>query len=264
VKVSICTHRSLLTPCALKNVEWQLDPYVGCEHCCYYCYALNHAETDWTKEIRIHRNIGDQLIQELKDVPPQNIYLGWNADPYLPSEKKYRQTRQVLELLLEKGFSVTILTKSDLVVRDIDILKRMKNALVGISFAFNNERTRKLFEANTTDNGARIEALGKLKKAGIRTYGMICPVVPHVTNVVSIIDRLEHYSDEIWVYNLSMNKNKDINTQNIQAILNNHFQAFMKEISDAAFSRQHSYWGSLRQLLMQVRKDRGLDLKICL
>ncbi len=178
MKVSICSYRPLLESCALEDFEFQLDPYVGCEHCCYYCYALNQAETDWAKEIQIHRDIVKQLGQELASIPPQNIYLGWNADPYLPCEGRYRQTRQVLELLLERGFSVTILTKSDLIVRDIDVLQNMENASVGISVAFNDENTRGLFEANTLGNGVRIEALSKLRKAGIRTYALIARFFP--------------------------------------------------------------------------------------
>ena len=264
MNVSICTHRPLLKTCALEDIEFQLDPYVGCEHYCYYCYALNQAETDWAEKIQIHRDIVKQLTQELAGIPPQTIYLGWNADPYSPSENKYRQTRQVLKLLLKMEFSATILTKSDLIVRDIDILKKMKNALVGISFAFNDENTRVLFEGNTQCNEARFEALSKLRDAGIRTYGMICPVFPHITDVELLIDKLVSRTDEIWIYNLSMEKHSDVNCQNTQAILSNHFPNSKELIEAAASSAQHPYWAELRQKLEKLRKERQLDLKICL
>ena len=264
MKVSTCTNRPLLKICSLEDTQFQIDPYVGCEHYCYYCYALNQAETDWSEEIQIHQDIVKQLTQELAGIPPQTIYLGWNADPYLPSENKYRQTLQVLELLLKMEFSATILTKSDLIVRDIDILKKMKNALVGISFAFSDENTRKLFEGNTLCNEARFEALRKLKEAGIRTYGMICPVFPHITDVELLIDKLLPHTDEIWVYNLSMEKHSDLNCQKTQAILGNHFPNLKDLIEKAASSSQHPYWSKLRLKLESLRIERQLDLKICL
>ena len=159
MKVSTCTNRPILTPCGLKDLEYQVDPYIGCEHNCYYCYALAQTETDWTQEIRIHHDIVGQLAAEIDKIPAQKIYMGYHTDPYQPCESEYRQTRQVLELFVKKGFSASILTKSDLVVRDIDILKEMDDASVSVSVAFNDNQTRQLFEANTMATGNRIGAL---------------------------------------------------------------------------------------------------------
>jgi DNA repair photolyase len=122
--VSTCSYRPILAPCGLKNLNYQIDTYVGCEHYCCYCYALDQVETDWAKEVLIHKEIIRQLSEELKNISPQTIYMGYKTDPYQPIEAKYSQTRKVLELFLEKGFSASILTKSDLIVRDMDILKR--------------------------------------------------------------------------------------------------------------------------------------------
>ncbi|MCP4178759.1 MAG: radical SAM protein [bacterium] len=263
MKITICTHRPLLMPCALEDFEFQLDPYVGCAHNCHYCYALNQAETDWSNEIQIHRDIVDQLDNELTAIPPQNIYIGWNADPYQPSESSCKQTRKVLELLSEKGFSVTILTKSDLVVRDIDLLKNMKNASIGISFAF-DKKTRSLLEGYTLCNNVRISALKKLKKAGIDTYAMICPVLPYITDVKSLINILAPHSDTIWVYSLSMSEHTDINWLNTKTILSSHFPELIEKIEAAAFSPQHPYWKKLRANLEKLKIKRQLPLKICL
>jgi DNA repair photolyase len=135
MKVSVCKNRQILSPCGLKDLDYQVDTYVGCEH---YCYALPQAETDWSEEIFIYKDIVDQLSQELDKIPSQTIYMGYHTDPYQPSETRYRQTRKVLELFLKRGFSASILTKSDLVVRDIDILKEMNDAAVSVSVAFND------------------------------------------------------------------------------------------------------------------------------
>ena len=75
MKVSVCTSRPILSPCGLIDIEYQVAVSLGCEHYCYYCYALPLAETDWSKEILIFNNIADQLIsKELHKIPPQTIY----------------------------------------------------------------------------------------------------------------------------------------------------------------------------------------------
>ena len=95
MKISTCSYRPILVPCSLKNFDYQVDPYVGCEHCCYYCYVLNKAETDWTKEIGIYTDITGQLSGEFDKISPQKIYMGYYSDPYQPCENEYRQTRKV-------------------------------------------------------------------------------------------------------------------------------------------------------------------------
>jgi DNA repair photolyase len=251
-----------LVPCGLKNRDNQIDPYVGCEHSCYYCYALNKAETDWSKEVLIYKDIAGQLSGELENVSPQTIYMGYYTDPYQPCEAEYRQTRQVLELLLEKNFSVSILTKSDLIVRDMDILREMDHASASVSVAFNDNRIRQKFEANTIDTEARIRALQKLREAGIQTSALICPVIPYITDVTPLIDMLELHTDAIWIYGLSINERSDRNWQNVQGILSNYFPNLREQIEAVIFSKDHSYWTQLRQDLKELQKDRQLNLSI--
>ena len=224
MKVSVCTNRPILSPCGLENFDYQVDTYVGCEHYCYYCYALTQAETNWSKEILIHKDIVGQLSEEIDRISPQRIYMGYHTDPYQPCEAEYHQTRKVLELFLQKGFSASILTKSDLVVRDIDILKEMKDANVSVSVAFNDNRTRRLFEDNTMDTERRIEALRQLKKAGVRTGALLCPVVPYITDAIQLVDMLQPYADVIWIYGLNIDDRSGQNWLNFQSILNDQFQ----------------------------------------
>ncbi len=262
MKVSECTKRPILLPCELKDIEYQVDTYIGCEHYCYYCYALPQAETDWSKEILIYKDIVDQLSKELDKIPPQKIYMGYHTDPYQPCEAEYRQTRKVLELFLKKGFSASILTKSDLVVRDIDVLKEMSNASVSVSVAFNDNQTRSLFEANTIDTEKRIEALHQLKEAGVRTGALLCPVVPYITNVMQLIDMLEQYTDEIWIYGLSINDRSGQNWLNIQKVLNNQSPDLIEKVESAIFSKNHNYWTQLRDDLVELKNNKQLNLNI--
>ena len=262
MRVTTCSNRPILEPCSLKNFFYQVDPYIGCEHHCYYCYALNNAETDWTKEIHIHKDMVGQLRGELTKLDPQTLYMGYNSDPYQPCEVKYQQTRRILELFLEKGFSASILTKSDLVARDIDLLRRMDSAAVSVSVAFNDNRTRERFEEHTLDTEVRIEALRKLKDAGVKTGALICPVIPYITNVEKLIDMLTPYTEAIWIYGLSIVDQTDQNWRNIQGILNNHFSHQKEKIEDIILSNDHPYWERLRRDLLRLREVKQLNLHI--
>lgn len=262
MKVSACSYRPILVPCGLKNLDYQVDPYVGCEHCCYYCYVLNQAETDWTKEICIYTDITSQLSGELEKISPQKIYMGYYTDPYQPCEDEYRQTRKVLELFLEKGFSVSILTKSDLVVRDMDILQEMDQASVSVSVAFNDNQVRQQFEANTIDTEARIGALHKLREAGIKTSALICPLIPYITDETPLIDMLAPHTDVIWIYGLSIQERSDLNWQNIEVILKDHFPDLKEQVEEVIFSKNHPFWIQLKQNLLDIQNDRQLNLSI--
>jgi DNA repair photolyase len=257
-----CSKRPVLTPCTLAGLNYQVDPYIGCEHYCYYCYALNQAETDWREEIHIHEDITRQLESELATIAPQTIYMGWQTDSYQPCEAEYRQTRQVLELMLKKGFSASILTKSDLVLRDTDLLQKMNRASVSFSVAFNDDRTRCLFEANTVDNEKRIEALRELKRAGVRTAALLCPVIPYLTDAIQLIELLAPCTEVIWIYGLGIDDCSGRNWLYMHKILNREFPGLLEPIASAVFSKEHDFWAQLRGDLVRLKNDRQLNLNI--
>ena len=260
--VTACAKRPVLEPCTLPEMNYQVDPYIGCEHYCLYCYVLPQAETDWKKEVLFHEDIAGRLASALSGIPPQTIYMGWHTDPYQPCEEQCCQTRQVLEVLLERGFSASLLTKSDLVERDIDLLQSMENASVSVSVAFSDNDVRGLFETNTIDTRARISALRKLKSAGIRTSALLCPVIPHITDVGALIDMLAPCTEKIWVYGLSILNSSDPNWQNIASILKSHFPNARDSIEAAVFDRNHPYWSALRNDLLRLNKKQELNLSV--
>ena len=262
MNIKTCSNRPVLNPCTLEGRNFQVDPYIGCQHYCYYCYALNQAETDWTKEILIYEDIVPQLQSELTDIPPQTIYMGWLTDPYQPCEAEYLQTRRVLELLLTKGCSASILTKSDLLLRDMDLFQKMNDATISVSVAFTDNNIRRQFESNTMDTEARIDALQKLKAAGIKTSALICPVIPYITDVIRLIDSLAEHAGKIWIYGLSILNQNERSWQNVERILEEHFPESRQKIEAVVFSKEHSYWVDLRQDLIKIQKDRQLNLSI--
>lgn len=262
MKISACSSRPVLNKCSLENHDYQVDPYIGCAHLCHYCYALNTSETEWSEEILVYEDIVKQLEGELETLSPQTIYMGWKTDPYQPCEADVQQTRKVLELLRDKGFSASILTKSDLIVRDLDILRSMDCASVSFSIAFADDGTRSAFEANTMTTKARIEALRQCHKAGLRTSAMICPVIPHVSNVMPLIDQVAQHIDKLWVFGLSILDKSEMNWRNVQGILDQHYPEDRERIEDAIFDKDNPYWSELRLELLEKYEKEPFELSV--
>lgn len=244
------------------NYNYQFDTYKGCEHQCCYCYALNSPETDWGKEILIHENLPAQLDAELDLLEPQTIYIGMNSDPYQQSEIKSCQTRKALEIIAEKGFSASVLTKSGLIIRDIALFNRMPSPSAGISVAFTDEISRKHFEKKAAPTAERIGTLKTLQAAGIRTYTLICPIMPFITDVESIINQVAPYSDQIWAYKLKMNSPRDPNWLNLHLTLEQYYPELSHPYKDIVFNKTHDYWDEIRIVLKEAKKSCGSEIFI--
>jgi len=255
---------NILEPCGLDLFNYQIDPYAGCAHHCVYCYTQNDSPVDWKTEVGLSLRLAEKLDAELENIQPQTVYLGMNTDPYQPAEREARQSRRVLEILEQRGFSVCILTKSDLVLRDVDLLGRMPGSSVGLSVAFARDDLRKVFEPDTIPVEARIEALARLREAGIETYALINPVVPFITEVGAIIDLLSPHADTIWIYPLHMNSRDDANWRSMRDALERAFPEALGEVEGAAFDGQDAYWLNLREELLGAAPYLPVRLEICL
>jgi len=196
-----------------KVYEYTINPYIGCEHNCTYCYArfmkrfTGHKER-WGEFVDVKINTSLLLSREIKKKQPSRIWMSGVCDSYQPLEKRYRLTRHCLEILLEHGWAVTVQTKSHLVLRDKDLLRRFNQCEVGLTITTADEDVRKIFEPNTSSIQQRIKTLEKLHMAGIQTFAMIAPLLPHAENLVSqlkgkvdyvLIDRM-NYHHANWVY----------------------------------------------------------------
>jgi DNA repair photolyase len=252
MEVGLCAPRPILQPCRLEGHTYQVDPYIGCAHDCHYCYAQNDAEVDWPRQILIHPDLERRLVFELKGIPPQSIYMGMNSDPYQPAEECRLQTRKVLELLAERGFSACILTKSPLIARDLDLFDKMVDPYLGFSIAFQDENVRSLFEGNAPTNAARLQALGMLRDAGIHTYVLICPVMPEITDVEAIVDKVAPLVNHIYVYRLRMKAETDANWQSVERIMTRHYPNLIDRFRRIAFSSEHPYWTETRSRLLEI------------
>jgi DNA repair photolyase len=171
-----------------------INPYRGCEHGCSYCYARpSHAYLglspglDFESRLFAKPNAAELLERELANPKymPREIALGTNTDPYQPIERQYRITRQILEVLARVDHPVTIVTKSALVTRDIDLLAPMAAkglARVALSVTTLDGKLARAMEPRASTPRKRLEALKQLKAAGIPTAIMIAPIIPAIND----------------------------------------------------------------------------------
>jgi len=260
METRFCSSRTILHPSSLLDFKYEIGPYYGCEHSCRYCYTQNNEEADRGKKILIHENFADQLQDELKGIEKQTMFVGHDTDPYQPIEKELQHTRQALEILSINGHAACILTKSDLVVRDIDLLRGMPGSSVGMSFAFQTERSREMFEDSAPSNRRRLEALQKLKQAGIETYALVSPIMPLITNVALQINMLKDSAETIWLYRLEMLSVDSPSWVNVEAVLQESCPQLLDQFKEITFNNKHPYWIELKEKLEEIRNEQGLAL----
>ena len=193
--------------------DYALNAYIGCQHNCLYCYAkfmkrfTGHREP-WGAFVDIKINAPELLAREVRKKKKGNVWISGVCDAYQDLEKKYLLTRRCIEILVENDWPITIQTKSPLVLRDIEILKQSADCEVGFTITTADEKVRKIFEPGAPPVAARVEALGILHAAGIKTFVMVAPLLPHADGLAdmlkgkvdrALIDRYNyHYADRVY------------------------------------------------------------------
>ncbi len=186
IRIRETTCRTILSPSGIGSVDYSLNPYVGCTHNCAYCYAQymqrysGHKEP-WGKFVDAKMNAAQVLIRKLRRIPLSSIFLSSVTDPYQPVEKHYRITRRLLQILAPLPHSLMIHTKSHLIERDINILRKLKNVSVCFTIVTGDELARRYLEPGASPIRERIRVLKKLASYSIRTSVFIGPVIPFVT-----------------------------------------------------------------------------------
>lgn len=196
-----------------KVYDYVVNPYIGCQHACSYCYArfmkrfTGHREP-WGDFVDVKSNAANLLRVEINKKKQGRVWVSGVCDPYQPLEAKYKLSRQCLEILARNNWPAIIQTRSPLVLRDMDIIRQGKGFEVGFSVTTADDGIRKLFEPKAPPVNERIRALDELHKAGIRTYAMIAPMLPGAEGLAELlegkvdyvlIDRMNyHYAD--WIY----------------------------------------------------------------
>ncbi|MGQ9543113.1 MAG: radical SAM protein [Candidatus Bathyarchaeia archaeon] len=178
--------RSMLSRSRL--ADYCINPYIGCQHGCIYCYAdsytrrfTEHAEA-WGEFVDVKVNGPRILEREVSVKPKGTVFLSSLTDPYQPLEERYGLTRRLLETLLRYQFPISIQTKSTLILRDLDMIKKFDDREVGFTITTLNDERRRLFEPASSPVEERLNAIGRFRDSGVRTFVFYGPILPHISD----------------------------------------------------------------------------------
>ncbi len=232
-----------LTKSNLPASDFVINPYIGCPHGCKYCYAsfmkrfTGHTE-DWGTFIDIkHCN---KMIN-LNRISKKNVFLSSVTDCYNPFEQKYRLTRKILEQLVASDCYLSISTKSKLILRDIDLLKQIRNLSVSMSINTINENFRKDMD-NASTIKERLDTLKELHNNGIHIVLFMSPIFPYITEWKEIIEKSEDYIDEYWFENLNLRGNYKTYILNY---IKEKYQDYYEKYVDIYIKNNKDYWSNL-------------------
>ena len=249
--------KSVITKTNIPVCDYAVNPYVGCTHACKYCYACfmkrftNHPEP-WGTFLDV------KFWQEIRN--PQKytgkeLFFGSVTDPYNPQEETYRRTRTLLEQLQGSGIKLSIQTKSDLVLRDLELIKTFTDARVGFSInTLDEDFKNDMDEAVSIER--RLAAMKTLHDAGIRTTCFISPIFPGITDVEEIVSRVKAHCNLIWLENLNLRGGGYRSV--IMAYIRDKYPSLLHLYEETYQHNSRLYWESLDTRLREYAKQNGL------
>lgn len=247
---------SVMTKSSLPVGGYSVNPYVGCTHACKYCYAsfmkrfTGHTE-EWGQFLDVKYW---EPIKNPKKYAGQLAVIGSVTDGYNHYEEEYKRTRTLLEELKDSSAKIMICTKSDLVVRDLDILTQMKDVTVSWSINTLDEDFK-----NDMDKAVSIErrlvAMKKVYDAGIRTVCFVSPIFPGITDIPAIIERVKDQCDFVWLENLNLRGNFKAGIMKYIEEKHPDLMPLYHEIYDKNI---RLYWKNLEQEIENYAKENGL------
>ncbi len=178
--------KTALSPSKLPGLRYSLNPYLGCEHGCVYCYSPSTLRDEWMglnwgKFVRAKENIVEVLAREVKRKPKGTVGVSTICDPYQSLEAKLELTRKCIELLSRHGFPVSIQTKSSLVLRDVDLIVPKKFD-VGVTITTMDRELAGKIEPRASPPEARAQALEEFSSRGVETWLFLGPIIPQLNN----------------------------------------------------------------------------------
>ena len=274
--------KGLLNRCVSKRqmpFTWTINPYRGCEFACKYCYARYTHEfmemrdgNDFERKIYVKQQTAWLLRQELKKVKRgEQIAIGTATDPYQPAERRFEITRGILqELTLHHGLELGIVTKSDLVVRDIDLLQEVAgyNSLyINLTITTLNTKLARILEPRAPRPDLRLQALTRLIRAGLNADVICAPVLPGITDSPAALDKLVRATKEaggkyIYANPLFL---KPCSANIFLPFLEKEFPHLVgdyhKRYADRAFISK-AYAKRLSELMSALRKKHGMKREL--
>lgn len=273
VEVKEIQSKSILTPSKLPDADYVINPYTGCAFGCTYCYAsfmgryVGKSNDDWGNYVHVKTNAPELLEKDLKKLKNKgqgkSIFFSSVTDPYQGMEAKYQLTRKCLEILFGYGFEgqISILTKSHMVLRDIDILKQLKNVEVGFTITSTDDKISRYFEKKAPNVSQRLDAMKQLNATGIKTYAFVGPLLPHFVAEPEVLDTLfkaivETGTKELYVEHI-----------NLSTYILNRLKKEMPDMDTTILakfysSKDKSYQNELNKVILELAEKYDLKLRL--
>jgi len=226
--------KSALSKSGIYGVDYSLNPYFGCEHSCVYCYVPRMMPgrlrgRSWGEFVEVKVNIPRILASELRRVSRGRVLVSSITDPYQPIERSYELTRRCVELLASKGFEVTILTKSSLFERDLDLMDKERFE-VGVTVT--TIRAYRELEPFSDPPLRRLEALREASQEGLRTFVFLGPLIPGVVDEeLDEILELAHNAGAGYVIVDKLNAKGDVVKSVAKALSGRAVDEFLRALS---------------------------------
>ncbi len=256
--------QSLLNRCSIS--DYSFNCYIGCEHGCGYCYARfmqrfhPHAE-EWGRFVDVKVNAAEVLARQLSRLSPGDVFTCSACDGWQPIEEHYRLTRECCQLLLDAGFRLNILTKSRLVLRDLDLFTG-RNVGVGVTITTPDEHWAKVWEPAASSVLARLEVLRQAKARGLATSVMFGPLLPGISDTDAALAKLfamaaEVNVDQVWTDILNPRPRV---WASVQDVLRRHRPDLYEHCRRVLFDPacRDAYWRELEQRIRRAAADTGL------
>lgn len=256
--------KNILSMSGLHDSKYSINPYRGCSHNCIYCYApyILREKRPWGEFVDVKVNAPEALDKETIRKKKGTILISSVTDPYQPIEEKYKITRKILEKLKDKKFSISILTKSALAVRDLDLLKKM-DCEFGLTITTLDENFAKIFEPGSSLPERRLGALNYFKVSGLKTYIFFGPLLPFISDV-SLEKTINRFAiakpNKIYVDKLNIKCLA--HWDKIKAVLDKNLPEMSQKWEHVLFTK-NDYYEKLKQRIIEASKDYDLKYEFC-
>jgi len=264
VKTAEIKCKTIINPSGIEGVDYAVNPYIGCAHSCVYCFARfmtrwYHKGEKWGSFVDVKKNAVECMKREAKE-KHGIILFSSVTDPYQPIERKRRLTRSLLKTLREYDPPLRILTKSGLVVRDLDIIGEFTKPEVGLTITSGNEEVRRRFEPNASPIRDRLEALEKYSEVGIPTYAFLGPLLPYLSEagIETLLNSLADKVNRVIVDRLHI---KAGNWKPIEETLSKYYPSLVVEFKKASES-DSGYYEELRYKMKRLLDARAIPYDI--
>lgn len=261
--------KSAIGKCGFPGGGWAINPYIGCSHGCVYCYArfikrfTGHTEK-WGAFVDARVNIAEVLEKQMHSpkFKGEQIYIGTVTDPYQPIERKYKLTRKILRVLVNYENPVSILTKSDIVLNDLDLLKKFKKADVNFTVSTLDEKWKKLVEPGSASIEQRLQAMKKLVDEGIEVFAMMGPYWPIFTDVEALFKEFKKVGVS-HIFTESFNTTGG-NWTGGENMLKKHYPQYLNEIRETLFNKKRFYefYNKVEKKINQLSKKYKIPVTI--